>query len=386
VSDASAVGGDAVAVVTATAAVAKTGSRHHHRERKRNSYAFRDVTNHPPTINLKCNVNHDVANAKLVSTSSFSILADAEDDDDDERLCNNVLGDENDNSEEMMKTKRLKRQAMPRQGAVLPLEELHTAHTITTCQSDDRTTSNSDRIACTSSMESMIHLVRKYYSLPNANRIHIANEIEALSGYPMPGHATNNSYTQCKEEFILKVQPIVQAMEDRKHLDVLEAEKYTNCHVVKDVDKRGGGFCYSDVNTGEEIEAQDYKLRYTAMLDEKRRRRKEMAADNDDDCDENGCRRGDADSDFHGSDVVEEVTTTREDGVCDSCDGGSCHVDETRQESIDDSNMDMDEGVSMDESIMSLDESVVQDDATHYDTKDASSFTAAVLGTWHCFQ
>ncbi|KAL3760517.1 hypothetical protein ACHAWU_001852 [Discostella pseudostelligera] len=376
--DASAMGEDAAV----TAAGAESQRHHHHQlrqERKRHSYAFRDVTNHPPTVNLKHTAKHDVANASKLSTSSFSILAE----DDDEHPRKNVIGSgyENNNTEKTRKTKRLRRQTIPSQGAVLPLAELHNAHTITTCQSNDRTTSNSGRISCTSSMKSMIHLVRKYYSLPNENRIHVANEIHSLSGYPMPGHATNKNYTQSKEEFVLKVQPIVQAMEDRKHLDVLEAEKYTNCHVVKDVDKRGGGFCYSDVNTGEEIEAQDYKLRYAAMLYEKRRRRKEKTVD-DDDCDENECcRRGDADSDFHHSDVVEEVTTTREDGVCDSCDGGSCHEDETRRESIDDSNMDMDEGVSMDESIMSLDESVVHEDAPHSDSKDASSSTADVLDT-----
>lgn len=334
-------------------AASPSGSRasHPRQERKRQSFAFRDVTNHAP-ISLKSNGNNNgaAANAKKI-TSSFSIYAD----------------DNENNSTKLRKEKRLRRQTMLLPGnnpsAMLPMANNDHSACAMNCQNDDCTIVDSERIA-TTSMESMIQLVRKYQSLPHENRIHVAKEIEHLSGYPMPGYVTNNYYTQSKEEFILKVQPIVQALEDRKQLDLLEAEESTRCRAMK-VGKEG--FCYYDVKSGEQIEAKEYKLRYVAMLDEKRRKRKDVSTAAD--CfDNEWCRR-------------EEVAMTDKGfGVCDSNDDGRSIDDETdRREDIDDSNMDI-EGLSMDESVMSLDESVVPDDSPLSDANEKAEHETCTSG------
>ena len=336
---------------TGVVAASPSGSLeiHPQQERKRQSFAFRDVTNHAP-ISLKSNVsNNDAAsNAKKI-ISSFSIYTE-------------------DNENVLRKEKRLRRQTMllPRDNpsAMLPMANNDYPNACAmNCQSDDCTIINSKRIA-TNSMERMIQLVRKYQSLPHESRIHVAKEIESLSGYPMPGYVANNYYTESKEKFILKVQPIVQALEDRKQLDVLEAEESTRCRAMK-IGKEG--FCYYDVNTGEQIEAKEYKLRYATMLDEKRRKRKDVSTAAD--CfDNEWCRR-------------EEVAMTDKGfGVCDSNDDGRSIDDETdRREDIDDSNMDI-EGLSMDESVMSLDESVVPDDSPLSDANEKAEHETCTSG------
>lgn len=339
-------------VASATGGLAAlAGSRSHHRqERKRQSFAFRDVTNNHPCTILKCDAsNHYAATLTKNSASSLSILRE------DTRLCSNGVGDENSSTSEQNKTKRLRRQTMllpsDKQDAMLPMTVTHTAWDINN-QNENNATSNSNSIKCTS-RNSMVQLVRKYYSQPKENKRIIAKEIESLAGYPMPGYATNTQYTRSKEEFILKVQPIVQALEDRKQLDVLEAEEFTRCRVMK-VGKEG--FSYYDVSTGELVEAKEYELRYAAMLDEKLRKRKEMASD--DGCDKN---EGRGVTGFCHFDTIHDVeSTSRDNGVCDSIHGKGCSVNELNWNgAIDHSNMDLGEGVSMEESIMSINESRV---------------------------
>ena len=70
--------------------------------------------------------------------------------------------------------------------------------------------------------ERLIQLVQDYCSLPHKHRIHSteSKEIQSLSSYPMPDqmHPLHNK----KEEFLLKVQPIVQEMEKLKLKDVMD--------------------------------------------------------------------------------------------------------------------------------------------------------------------
>jgi hypothetical protein len=324
--------------------------RHHHRgqeRRRRHSFAFRDVTNHTPTI-LKCDSKNDVS---IIEKKSSTSLFPSSAGDEDDPLCTNLQRDDTNGSRERKK-KRLRRQTMllfPRDNRNLVLFPMDFGASAQSLQREDNTTS---KVGNNSTEKNVVQLVRKFFSLPHENRIEVAQEIESLSGYPMPGYVMSG-YTRSKEAFILKVQPIVQALEDRKQLDVLEAEEFTQCHVVK-VDKEG--FCYYDVSTGEQIEAREYKLRYAAMLDEKRQKRKEMAKIKDE---YESCRQGEGIINFCHPDSIQAVVTTKEGGASDSNDDGRSNENETdRQESVDDSNMDI-EGLSMDESIMSPEESVL---------------------------
>lgn len=327
-------------VIGVNDATAAAGLRRHHRgqQRRRHSFAFRDVTNHTPII-LKCDEKNDV--------SMFPSITGEEDD----PLRNNLQRDENNCTQERKK-KRMRRQTMllfPNDNRNLALFPMDFGARAQSLQREDNTTS---KVGNNSTEKNVVQLVRKFFSLPHENRIEVAQEIESLSGYPMPGYVMSG-YTRSKEAFILKVQPIVQALEDRKQLDVLEAEEFTQCHVVK-VDKEG--FCYYDVSTGEQIEAREYKLRYAAMLDEKRQKRKEMAKIKDE---YESCRQVEGIINFCHPDSIQAVVTTKEGGASDSNDDGRSNENETdRQESVDDSNMDI-EGLSMDESIMSPEESVL---------------------------
>lgn len=318
------------------------GLRSRQERRKRHSFAFRDVTNHPPIIS-KCDAKNDGVQG-----------------DEDDRLRNNLQRDENNCTQERKK-KRLRRQTMllfpsdNRGVALLPMD--FGARAIP-CQRKDNTTGKAGYISTESIV---VQLVRKFYSLHHEKRSEVAHEIESLLGYPMPGYVMSD-YTRSKEAFILKLQPIVQALEERKQLDVLEAEEFTQCHVVKSNKVGREGFYYYDVSTGEQIEAKEYKLRYAAMLDEKRRKRKEMATYKDEyEC----CRQGEGITDLRHPDSKA--------GACDSNDDGRFNENETeRRESGDDSNMDI-EGFSMDESIMSPKESTVPDDAPLTGTDETSS-------------
>ena len=119
--------------------------------------------------------------------------------------------------------------------------------------------------------ERLIQLVRDYCSLPLKHRIHSteSKEIQSLSSYPMPDqmHPLHNK----KEEFLLKVQPIVQEMEKLKLKDVMDTRLATGCEARKD---GRGRYRYYEVDDGGElVRSKEYERRYVAILDERRRKR-----------------------------------------------------------------------------------------------------------------
>ncbi len=148
----------------------------------------------------------------------------------------------------------------------------------------------------------LVDLVRAYCSLPMDRRKSSdeAKDIEKLSGYPIIREAnaeqtrnvnianvvangkkkccksevspSNESIVSCKREFLMKVQPVVQAMETQKKQDSEDAQMATNCQVKRGVN--GIGYCYFDTNSGKEVSAGDYKLRYSAMINERRLERR----------------------------------------------------------------------------------------------------------------
>ena len=123
-------------------------------------------------------------------------------------------------------------------------------------------------------------LVREYCALPNSQRANsqVARDIETLTSYIIEtdGKKKSNTLTNLndadtKRQFLLNVQPIVQEMEKQKQNDIETTKIATQCEVVK---KKGGIFCYYDIKTGEEVMADEYKVRYTAMIVDKKREKK----------------------------------------------------------------------------------------------------------------
>jgi len=121
--------------------------------------------------------------------------------------------------------------------------------------------------------EKVLQLVREYQSLPPNDRIHshAAIQIESLTGYPMPGKILQARYDNAtRTEFLRRVQPIVREMERRKVQDVASTKAKTRCAVRKG----GGRYRYYDSATGREMDPEEYKGRYAAMMEEERLGRK----------------------------------------------------------------------------------------------------------------
>jgi hypothetical protein len=133
------------------------------------------------------------------------------------------------------------------------------------------------------SCDVLVQLVRKYCSLPLNQRVNSreSKEIESISGYPMPGKILDifdGDIETCKRKFLLRAQPIVLAMEQQKQKDIDDTRSYTQCEVKKN--PREGGFQYVDINSLKPVSSDEYKARYSAMIDEQRveRRQTKMAA------------------------------------------------------------------------------------------------------------
>ena len=171
--------------------------------------------------------------------------------------------------------------------------------------------------------EEIVHLVRKYCSLPLDRRLDSqeSKQIELLSSYPMPGKILNifdKNNENSKREFMLRAQPMVNLMEEQKRQDILDAKSFTGCEVKK----IRGGFEYLDLESGDTIDAEEYRVRYCAMIDERRAKR------------------------IGGRFNVEQSTI---------------ESNETSPSSVDDSNMDMDESTftSPDDSLFPDEKSAV---------------------------
>jgi len=148
----------------------------------------------------------------------------------------------------------------------------------------------------------VVKLVRAFCSLSMDRRKFSdeAKEIEMLSGYPIIREAnaeqtrnvmianviangkkkfgksevspSNESIVSCKREFLLKVQPVVKSMESQKQQDLEDVQLATNCQVQRSLN--GVGYCYFDTNNGVKVTADDYKLRYSAMINARRSERR----------------------------------------------------------------------------------------------------------------
>lgn len=203
--------------------------------------------------------------------------------------------------------------------------------------------------------EVITKLVREYCALPNSQRANsqVARDIETLTSYIIEtdGKKKSNTLTNLndadtKRQFLLNVQPIVQEMEKQKQNDIETTKIATQCEVVK---KKGGIFCYYDIKTGEEVMADEYKVRYTAMIVDKKRekknreerRRVEMMNEND----------------TGESSVEGKIVKIRSDDSLDSSlvfkkDDEEREVEvHPNHERCDDSNMDLD--LSIDDSVVS---------------------------------
>ena len=82
-----------------------------------------------------------------------------------------------------------------------------------------------------------------------------------------------------RRRFLLSMQPIVHAMEERRRRNEEEAVRYTRCMARKEDDHAGKGnggvwkgYCYYDADTGIHILAKEYQCRYIAMINASRQK------------------------------------------------------------------------------------------------------------------
>jgi len=315
------------------------------RHRKRDSFAFRDVTNQQQQVSNNGDVdgenNFALGKTAAVSSKSFEPVPKSLREKDEDVGLDNILGIESEEAVEK-KSKTWKKRRM---SLLLPSDDKGTGLPLafpgaTDSQNGDvASKDNADSGTNNNSKEVLVQLVRDYCSLPVECRVNSkeANKIDSLSGYPMPGKILpfmDNATT--KEEFLLRVQPIVQEMENRKQKDVADTKLATQCEVKKN---GKGGYCYYDVNSGEQIQADEYKLRYAAMVDERHQKRKTTCRVEE--CSEQG-----------SIDPPNNLDNAEAKKI--RFDHDSIEQEKLNDSKNDDSNMDMDESVNMDDSMMSL--------------------------------
>lgn len=368
----------AVVVATTSTSVAEESRRH--QLRKRNPSAFRDVTNLS---------NGDKHNSVLLEKASVKSNSESvtnppkRDEEETAAGCDEVIGTAKDGSEEIVEKKRSSKRRKKRRSMLLPSDDESGApkHPLTSCLAacvgnGDTTgmASNHDDVLEQSKPNEnnskkddiLIALVRTYCSLPIEHQVNSkeAKQIESLSGgYPMPGKVRPvMENATSKEAFLLRVQPIVQEMEDRKQEDVAETRLVTQC-VVK---KNHGGYFYFDVNSGEQVRPTEYKRRYAAMIDEKKRRAQKKQK-------RKAMKREESVNQTLSSSLLDNKEETKEIKVdyCDSnesterCDGNSSKSNGLRSPDTDDSNMDESVNMEDDSMIMSPDDSVVVQEEDH---------------------
>ncbi|KAL9178748.1 hypothetical protein ACHAXT_003879 [Thalassiosira profunda] len=197
--------------------------------------------------------------------------------------------------------------------------------------------------------ETLLQLVRAYTALPPDLRSAsaAAAQLEALASYPLPGKRRPVlGHSASREEFLLRVQPIVTEMEQRKKMDAEEARAATRCEVRKE----GRGYGYFDVESGERVGAGEYARRYGAMVAGRRRERIDRLGK------EGG--QGEASE----GDATDESARLASADESDRNAVGEPDVEAKPSAKSDESSVDMDESVNMDESRMSLDGSAVRED------------------------
>lgn len=369
------------AVVTNAAKARKSAvSARRRASRKRDSLAFRDVTNRRAAVPSgggdskdSGKPHHAPVVAPPVRPSESSLASKSPGVEDGAGLVFGKAGREETAVEEKKRGKRRRRK---RQSLLLPSDSglpLTAGRDPAGSSSECGTTSSSKEglveandkpvgAAITTNREMLARLVRDYCSLPEERRANSneARSIEALSGYPMPGKSlpSMRDDADAKREFLLRVRPIVQEMEGRKRKDAADTRLATRCEARKD---GSGGFRYHDAESGEEVPGVEYERRYAAMIEEGRRKRRAMAGGH-----EGGQfrTRDDVGKEIESGLVELERSqeSKTEQGRCDvPHNPGDSEVKEMRIDGVSmerencghspaDSGMDMDESVNMDDS------------------------------------
>ena len=187
----------------------------------------------------------------------------------------------------------------------------------------------------------------------NNNNNKTVRDIESLTGYPMPGTRILPDLTNAinRSAYLRRIQPLVQAMEVRKKIDIDEALCATRCEVRKEEDeedevaasvskKKGSRYSYFDVDRKEKVSVEDYQRRYTTMINKSRQKRWMRVA-----------QQQQQQHYHYGMHATDNTLECRDD---DDDDDGS--------------NMDMDESTNMDDSsTMMLIPIVADNEAVDYD-------------------
>ena len=322
--------------------VSEVEPRRHHNRKKKN--AFRDVTN-------------SAATSTAVDNNNNNNPADDDDDDGGIDKCVATLRSIGDGGINEKKSSKKSKRRKKRKSLLLPSDEgqlipplatscLHNNHKSTELSSINNNNSSSYN------KQVLTQLVRDYCQLPNEQRIKStqSKQIEALSSYPMPGKVIqlmNNTSTNNKHEFLLRVQPIVQEMEIKKKRDILETKLATQCEVRKE----RGGFCYYDINSGEQVMPDEYKIRYGRMVDEQLKKRR-VVVNEEEGNDVGGIGEEKKEKDLNQTEANHNHSKQEE------THGDDCKDNEHEPTNVDDSNMEIDE--SMEDSMnMSHDDSTM---------------------------
>jgi len=253
--------------------VSEVEPRRHYNRKKKN--AFRDVTNSAATSSVVDNNNNNNP---------------ADDDDGGIDKCVATLRSIGEVGINEKKSSKKSKRRKKRKSLLLPSDEGGdtllpplAASCMDNNQKSTELSSINNNNSSSYNKQVLTQLVRDYCQLPNEERINStqSNQIETLSSYPMPGKKmpfVNNTTTNSKHEFLLRVQPIVQEMEIKKKRDIQETKLATQCEVRKE----RGGFCYYDINSGQQVMPQEYKVRYCRMVDEQRKKRRLVVNEEED--------------------------------------------------------------------------------------------------------
>jgi len=251
--------------------VSEVEPRRQHNRKKKN--AFRDVTNSAATSTADNNNNNN--NNPL------------DDDDGGIDKCVATLRSIGEVGINEKKSSKKSKRRKKRKSLLLPSDEGQTLlpPLAASCMDNNQKSTELSSINNNNSSynkQVLTQLVRDYCQLPNEQRVNStqSKQIETLSSYPMPGKIMPfvSSTTNNKHEFLLRVQPIVQEMEIKKKRDIQETKLATQCEVRKE----RGGFCYYDINSGQQVMPQEYKVRYCRMVDEQRKKRRLVVNEEED--------------------------------------------------------------------------------------------------------
>ena len=313
--------------------VSEVEPRRHHNRKKKN--AFRDVTNSAATSTVNNNNNpandDDGGIDKCIATL---------------RSIGECGGIEKKSSKKSKRRKKRKSLLLPSDEGTTLLPPLATSY-MDNNKKNTELSSNSSY-----NKQVLTQLVRDYCQLPNEQRINStqSKQIEVLSSYPMPGKImpfVNDTSTNSKHEFLLRVQPIVQEMEIKKKRDIQETKLATQCEVRKE----RGGFCYYDINSGQQVMPDEYKLRYSKMVDEQRNKRRLVVNEEEGNV-VGGISEEKKEKDLNQTEANHNHTKQED------THGDDCKDNGQGQTNVDDSNMEIDD--SMEDSMnMSHDDSIM---------------------------